>query len=254
MQFKKVVVITAVFGVAALAANGCSSNKANGTDGGDTGVTGLDAKSEKTPTGDSGDSGGCFQSVSCEVCDQSTYVPAKMGSPIQTLHACTTADMNAYVAACFPPGTQAECTAWYAADSGACTTCLGQTMQTAATWGAIICGSSTCQLNTGDCLDLVLGTVSSEKINNGSGSCGDAVTAAFGCEDAACSTCMDPDFTTCVTNTETMECAQYYNTQTTACPTTDAGQNAFGICNPQSTATFVNLLDVYCGTGTGTPS
>jgi len=255
MQFKGVMLVSAVFGVAALTANGCGPSKNNGDGGSDAPndqvIMGKDVK-----TVDTGGMDAMCGVVACELCDVSGYSPPTMGSPIQNIGACTASEISAYVAACFAPGTSATCQAWYAADAGACTTCLTQTVDSATSWGAVTCSDSThCGLNQAGCVDLILGTVSAEKVHNGAGSCGDLVNALFGCQSYDCDSCTaTTDFQNCETNANTNECSTYFNPEqstTGACALLqgDAAPATISDCFPQTTADLGNTVNVFCGTG-----
>ena len=269
MQFKSVMVISAVFSVAALTANGCSSTPKNGADGGDTGITGLDAKSDKVVNNNDsgGDGAACGSGLACEECNVSGYAPVQMAKPLAVVNACTLTQLQAFVTACFSSGASSStCTAWEQADSGACGTCLEPVLQTSASWGPFDCAtsSSPCGANEGGCVDLVLNTVSTEKSQGGAGSCGDLVTINFGCQDYACSECEAPndtnaaDGTACDQSAVANECVQYVNaveSGTGACAAID-GDSAppnSASCFPQSDAQNVDFVNIFCGTGpTGT--
>jgi len=200
--------------------------------------------------------GGCG-AVACELCDVSGYVPPVMGVPLQMVGACAASDITAYITACFPPGTSATCQAWFALDAGACTTCLTPTQQTASTWGAITCvDSTTCNINEAGCVDLLQGTVIDEKAHGGPGSCGDLLTASFGCEDYACSSCTSPtDFTSCVSDVAMNACVSYVNAEATkngVCSflESEAGSVVQSECFPQTNADIATTINVFCGTGT----
>ena len=164
--------------------------------------------------GPQGDGGVCTPVVQCEMCDQSGFVPSTMGTPTVTAGACTKAQESAFATACFGSlgGTQASCTAWGAMDSGACSACLGGSQDTSATWGALHIKGMSEFLNIGGCIDRVLTMTGSEKVTGGMGSCGDALTSWFGCEDAACGTCTaSSDYTNCTNDVDNGSCAPVRN-------------------------------------------
>jgi hypothetical protein len=265
--FKSAMVISTVLGVAALSANGCSSNKNNGDggtgDGGGDVIIGKDTGT-KDSGGDTGNGGCSTAPVSCEQCDVSGYTVAQMGKPTDVINACNATQLQAFVTACFSSGAStATCSAWAKQDGGACSTCLNPVLQTAANWGPFDCAtsSSPCGANSGGCVDLVLGStaIAAEKNNNGAGSCGDAINAAFGCEDFACTGCtVTADFTACVKDAvgtgATHQCKTYTDVQdstTGACAVvnSDAAPAALTNCFPQTDADNVNFVNVFCGTG-----
>ncbi len=262
--FKSAMVVSSVAIFAgAFAVEGCSSNPDKGGDGGDTGVTSKDGNTNKD-VNQGGDSGSCASGLTCEVCDVSGYSSPTMGTPIQAVAACKTADLQAFETACFSStATSATCATWQKGqpDGGACSACLGASLQSDTSWGPFDCESqsSPCGANSGGCVDLVLKTQSQEKVKNGAGSCGDLITANFGCQDYACGGCSDTDFTTCDTSATANECKSYvdaFSASTGPCAPllTDATVPADS-CFPQADdASRVAFLDVFCGTGTGTPN
>ncbi len=195
----------------------------------------------------------CVSSVACEQCDVSGYSPTVMSKPLVELNACTQQEMADFVTACFSStATQQTCNAWQmsVSDAGPCVSCV-LTLQSSSAWGAFVCTSSTCTTNIGGCVDLVLGEVSQEKKAGGSGSCGDLVNAAYGCQFYACDTCSTPDFDTCVQSASANECSSYETPITSPsgpCPLTmDAGPIAK--CFPQANTDITSFLNVFCGTG-----
>jgi hypothetical protein len=260
---KSAMVMTSVLGFVAVSANGCSGGNKNPDGGGgdatgDIKVTGMDSGKD-APVGS--DAGCTTAPVACEVCDVSGYTAPMMGKPAQVLNACTATQLQAFVTACFSStASSATCTAWAKQDGGACTTCLNPVLQSSANWGPFDCAtsSSPCGANSGGCVDLILKAQASEKASGGSGSCGDAITGAFGCEDYACSTCTTADFQACVKDTlstgTTHQCGSYYDVQvnpTGPCMAlqSDAAPASLNNCFPQTDADNVNFVNVWCGTG-----
>ncbi|HSQ64212.1 MAG TPA: hypothetical protein VLM85_13390 [Polyangiaceae bacterium] len=234
---------------------GCSSSPAK-TDGG------TDAKADtstKPDTGTTGDGGGCTSGLACELCDVSGFTPTTQSAPTQMANACTQTQINDFVTACFGSGTSTTCSAWQSAnaDAGSCVSCVF-TLQSAAAWGALVCTSSGCSLNSPGCLDLELSQVSQEKQAGGAGSCGDVLSASYGCQDYACGTCTttggtSSDFSTCVNAALNAECKSYGDKFTTdpACASLQGDAAPAGAlkCFPQADTDVPAFVNVFCGTG-----
>lgn len=191
----------------------------------------------------------CNTEPACELCDISAFSPATLASPETATQACSSSDIQAFVTACVSAtATQATCEAWQQTDAGAsCGACIFAS-STAAKSGPLICDSTGCATNTGGCVDIVLGEVSQELGSGGSGSCGDLVNAEYGCIDYACSSCIStPDFDTCDTDAQKMECKTY----------ADAAMNSpkcatdvdTSVCLPQNDQGWASFIGVFCGTG-----
>ncbi len=256
MQFKGVLVIPVVFAAVSALTTNCSSNKNDGgTDAANDGVVGPDVKPKQDSGG--GDSSTCTGVVTCEQCDASGYSAPQEGKPTTVVGACTQAELQAFVTACFSTNANTTtCKAWQTQDSGACGTCLNPVLQTSATWGPFDCAtsSSPCGANSGGCVDLVLGSTATEKGQGGAGSCGDAITSAFGCEDYSCNTCTTTDFTSCVQDAVAHQCSSYSSVQTSttgpcAAANSDAAPAGIANCFPQDDAGNVLFVNVFCGTG-----
>ena len=199
----------------------------------------------------------CSSALACEDCSAAiSYQPPMMGVPIATANACTQSELQAFATACFSSGaTQQSCAAWQQQDSGACGACLAPASTSSATWGPIDCPSaSACDANVGGCVDLVLGAIADERGQGGTGSCGDALSAALGCEDVACGACATGDVAACLQSSATNECASYENataSATGACAAIygDAAPAAVSACFAHSDADQAAFLNVFCGTG-----
>ncbi len=212
------------------------------------------------PCGIDIDSGCDVSGLACELCDVSGYSPVPMAKPLLETSACTPAQITSFVAACFSPNaTQQTCTAWQTSvgDAGPCLPCLF-TLQSAATWGALVCTTQQCSLNTGGCVDLELNQVNQEKGQGGSGSCGDLLTNAYGCVDYACSTCSttgtpgSTDFDVCSQSANANECKQYYSpisSTTGPCSALNDDAGPTSRCFPQTDTDVPSFLNVFCGTG-----
>ena len=256
MQFKSALVVATTVFVAVMGSYGCSSSPAK-TDGG------TDAKADVThpPPGDGGgDASACSSGLACELCDVSGYTPTTQSAPTQMANACTQQQITDFSTACFgTSATQTTCNAWQTAnaDAGSCVTCVF-TLQSAAAWGALVCTSTSCSLNSPGCLDLELSQVSKEKQAGGTGSCGDILSDSYGCQDYACGTCSNTggttsDFSTCVNAALNAECKSYGDKFSTdpACAALqgDAAPAGAMNCFPQADTDVPNFVNVFCGTG-----
>jgi len=258
--FKSALVVSSAMLAVAMAAstNGCSSSPAKG-DGG------TDAKSDSIvkPDGNGGPDGqtGCpTADPACEVCDVSSFSATAQSKPIgPNSKACTTQQVTDFVNACFTVagGSQTKCDAWQTSVADAGASCLGCTftLQTDAAWGVLVCTQSGCSLNVPGCVDLALGQVSQENTTS-TGSCGDFLNSDYGCQDAACSSCQDPDFTTCVNDAIGAECKQYadafQNSTQCAALNSDTPPAALSNCfassqSGYSVADLTNFTNYFCG-------
>ena len=263
---KKAMVVSAVFGVAALTAN-CSSKPANGGDGGsDASNDGLVGKDSKPPPGDSGgDSGSCATAaVSCENCDVSGYTPTTMGSVVYMQNACTATQIANFVTACaLSTSTMATCQAFFATDAGSCDKCVSAVLATDSQWTWEWCETQNgpCYLNIPGCADIILGQTAQEKGASGTGSCGDLLNAYYGCGNYACGSCTAmADQTACYNDVElsgtTKQCGSY---ETPIDGTTGLCGPINGDAQPASTSdcflqsqdqtSMQNFINVFCGTG-----
>ena len=196
----------------------------------------------------------CGSGVACELCDVSGYTPTPMSQPATMHDACTPTEMANFVTACFSANaTQQTCQAWQAAeaDAGSCLGCVF-TLQSAATWGPIVCTSTSCSVNTAGCVDLVLQQTAAEKSAGGPGSCGDLENASYGCEEYACGTCSSTDFSTCAQSATANECKSYadaISSTTGACASLDDAGAVATICSPQTANGIPAFLNLFCGTG-----
>ncbi|HSQ63216.1 MAG TPA: hypothetical protein VLM85_08365 [Polyangiaceae bacterium] len=199
--------------------------------------------------------GPCGSGVACELCDVSGYAPTPVSQPATMHNACTPTEMANFATACFSTSATAQtCQAWQTAeaDAGSCLGCVF-TLQSAATWGPLVCTSSSCIVNTAGCVDVVLQQTAAEKSAGGPGSCGDLENASYGCEEYACGTCSSTDFSTCVQSATANECKSYEDAvASTAGPCamldTDAAPGA-AKCFPQTDTDIPSFLNVFCGTG-----
>jgi len=213
--------------------------------------------------------------VACEQCaptvvdggDAAVFIPVTQGKPTALPNACAQAELQAFVTACFSSvATTATCTVWNLSEAdagtdggeGACAVCLAAVPQSSPTWGPFDCVATglPCSANSGGCVDLVLGTVSKEVEQGGAGSCGDAITSAYACEDYACSTCKGADIQTCLQDSiaTTHECSAFAAAQTSPtgpCATVndDAAPSTLATCFPQTDAANLAFVNVFCGTG-----
>ena len=200
-------------------------------------------------------SGVCDSGLACERCNVSPYVPMVMNAPLITSNACTPAELQAFVTACFSgTATTATCLTWSQADTGPCGACLASVVPASAHWGPFVCNGSTCGANTGGCVDLVLGTVADELNQGGLGSCGDALTDNIGCDEFACAACAATDQDACIASAAANECASYqasvsWPSGPCAAANGDAAPAGVARCFPQNDAENVDFLNVFCGTG-----
>jgi hypothetical protein len=211
------------------------------------------------PCSDSGiiGPGPCSSGLACELCDVSGYAPTPMAKPA-TSNACSSKELAAFTTACFGPNaTQQTCQAWQTSepDGGSCAPCLF-TLQSAASWGPLVCTSAACSLNTGGCVDLVSQQVNRETAQGGTGSCGDLVSASYGCTDYACGTCdatgSPSDFDTCSQAATAVECKSYadaVSSPTGACGFLNGDASSAATCFPQTNNDVTAFLNVFCGTG-----
>ncbi len=113
---------------------------------------------------------------------------------------CPAADTTAFVTACLSANaTSSTCQAWQTAEKTSNANCLSCvfTQTTGTGWGPLVCDNNGCKLNVPGCLDLALGQQSQEN-STSTGSCGDHLSASYGCQDTACASCTGTDFSTCV--------------------------------------------------------
>jgi len=256
MQFKSALVVSTAVFVAVMGSYGCSSSPAK-TDGG------TDAKADALvhpDTGTTGDGGGtCTSGLACELCDVSGYTPTTQSKPTVMKGACTAQQITDFGTACFgTSATQTTCNNWQTAnaDAGSCVSCVF-TLQSAAAWGALVCTSTSCSLNSPGCLDIELNQIAQEKQAGGTGSCGDILSDSYGCQDYACGTCSTTgspsDFSTCTTAALNAECKSYGDKFSTdpACASLqgDAAPAGAMNCFPQADTDVPNFVNVFCGTG-----
>lgn len=198
----------------------------------------------------------CGSGLACEMCNVSGYSPTVMGAPIgPTSGDCTAQDISDFDTACIASSaTQTTCSAWEGTASKACLGCL-VTQQTAAKWGALVCTSTGCNFNVQGCVDLALGTVSQEQQAGGSGSCGDAINASYGCQEYACGTCATTDFSNCANSAVANECASYVapvQSTTGVCANLQSNQQA-SACFVTDEQSEVALATYMCGGGIAPP-
>ena len=218
----------------------------------------LAADGGAADAGDAGDGGSCEagSGLACEVCDVSGYTPETMNPPIgPDAGACTDNDISGFVTNCADPSTssQTACTTWESTATPGCSACI-YTQSTASQWGPVVCApmATTCSYNIGGCLDIQLGEVSEELGSGGTGSCGDLLTADYGCQQYACGTCntMTTDFTNCATSAVSNECASYANpiqSLTGPCSAID-GSATETSCFLQAGDSDINaLITLMCG-------
>lgn len=201
---------------------------------------------------------GCTSSVACEECDVSGYAPTQMAKPIgPSTQACADSDISAFVTACLGSSSSSTtCSSWQGTAPTACESCLF-TQDTASSWGLLVCTTTGCSINIPGCVNLELGQVSQEKQAGGSGSCGDAFNASYGCQDYACGACSTTDFSTCDNDALTNECKSYdapVESTTGPCAVLngDAAPSAVMTCFAQSDSDYVALATYICGGGTST--
>ncbi len=78
-----------------------------------------------------------------------------------------------------------------------CRQCV-ETQSTDTRWGVLVFTGSNGVFNTEGCVDDVLADVALEKANGGAGSCGDLLSALYGCEDYECNACTGSAYDSCV--------------------------------------------------------
>ncbi len=188
--------------------------------------------------------------LACEMCDTSGYTPTELKAPLGPMAGlCSDADISGFITACgISTGSQSACSAWQAMVSSTCLACI-LTPESSSEWGLAVCATTSCAYNSAGCIDLALNQVSMEQQAGGTGSCGDVVQAAFGCEDYACSTCTGTDFTTCVTSAVSNECASYaapLTSMTGACAAMD-GSASETSCFPQTDTDLTAMAELFCG-------
>ena len=198
----------------------------------------------------------CQSGLACEVCDVSGFSPTMMAAPIgPTSTDCTDQDIADFDTACLATSaTQSTCSAWESSASKSCLGCL-ITQDTAAKWGFLVCTSTGCTLNVQGCVDEALGTVSQEQQAGGSGSCGDAINASYGCQDYACSTCSTTDFANCANSAVANECASYVapvESTTGVCANLQSNTQA-QTCFAQDEQSEVAMATYMCGGGVAPP-
>lgn len=192
---------------------------------------------------------GCGDALACETCDVTGFTPTQLSPPVSATNACSPSDIQAFVTACVgSTATPTTCSGWQESDAGAaCGACI-LTPTTSAQSGALLCDATSCQANEGGCVDILLSEVSREIGSGGSGSCGDLVSAEYGCIDYACGACTtSSDFDACETNATQVECQAYADAvkSSSACAT-DVDTS---VCLPQSDRGWARFINVFCGTG-----
>ena len=198
----------------------------------------------------------CGSGLACEMCDVSNYSPTVMGAPIGPMSGdCTDQDISDFDTACIASNaTQQTCQTWESNASQSCLGCL-LTNQTDVKWGALVCTSTGCSFNVQGCVDLALGTVSQEQGQGGSGSCGDAINASYGCQEYACDTCSTTDFSNCANSAVANECASYVapvESTTGVCANLNSSTQAQA-CFVQDEQSEVALATYMCGGGIAPP-
>ena len=198
----------------------------------------------------------CQSGLACEVCDVSGFSPTQMAAPIgPTSGDCTDQDISDFDTACLATSaTQQSCSAWESSASKSCLGCL-LTQDTASKWGALVCTTTGCNFNVQGCVDLALGSVSQEKQAGGSGSCGDAINASYGCQEYACDTCSSTDFANCANSAVANECASYVapvESTTGVCANLQNNTQAMA-CFVQDEQSEVALATYMCGGGIAPP-
>lgn len=259
--FKSAMVFSSVVFVAAMAAEGCTSKNPGGNDGGDGGIVKSDAPVKDIGTKDSPTTGCPSSDPACENCDVSSFSPIAQGKPITHANQCTTNDIAAFETACLATAaTSTTCQTWQTAENTSAPTCLNClfTEQTTASWGFLVCTSAGCSINIPGCLDVALGQTNQESTTSTPASCGDFLSASYGCQDAACSACSTTDFSTCANDAIAAECKTYADgfTNASVCSALQSDTPPAGVnkCFPASQsgytdAEFIALVNVFCGGG-----
>lgn len=257
---KSAMVVSSVMMVAAsFSMGGCSSSPAK-TDGGDTGVTQKDGSKTDTGTGNETGTTTCPSgSPACEVCDVSGFTPAPQVTPIgPKANKCPAADIQAFETACLATAaTSTTCQAWQTSEQTSNQTCLSCvfTLQTGSAWGPLVCDSNGCKLNIPGCLDLALGQQAQENATS-TGSCGDYLSASYGCQDQACSGCtVTSDFDACAQDAVANECKSFADAFQNATPCAAlAGDtppanvsNCFPAGSSYTDQEFLNFTAFFCG-------
>jgi hypothetical protein len=259
--FKSAMVVSSVMVIAgAFSVEGCSSSPAKTDGGGDTGVTPVDSGKKDTGTTGNDSGGGCPSSApTCEICDVSSFSPTAQVTPIgPKAGKCPAADTTAFVTACLSANaTSSTCQAWQTAEKTSNANCLSCvfTQTTGTGWGPLVCDNNGCKLNVPGCLDLALGQQSQEN-STSTGSCGDYLSASYGCQDTACASCTGTDFSTCVNDAVAGACKSYADafTNSSACSSLNGDtvpanvNNCFPASQTGYTDTeFANFTNFFCG-------
>ncbi len=145
----------------------------------------------------------------CGPVDVSSYQPPPL-TPPNAPHAnkCTTQQISDY-AQCQGAKVTSYCGEFADGQPGqTCRECI-ETQSTAMRWGVIVFTGNTGSFNIEGCVDDALSQVSQEKQNGGNGSCGDALFASYGCQDAACAACKGDALDTCATAALQSGCKTY---------------------------------------------
>ncbi len=147
--------------------------------------------------------------VACGPVDVSGYQPASLVPP-NAPHAnkCTAQQVSDY-AQCQGAKISSYCTEFADGQPGqTCRACI-ETQSTDMRWGVIVFTNGNGSFNVEGCVDDALAQVQQEKANGGAGSCGDALFASYGCQQAACSACQSAAFDTCVASAAQGGCKSY---------------------------------------------
>ena len=185
--------------------------------------------------------------TTCDSTDVSAYTSDPMKPPrTPSPNACTLQQIADF-AACWS-GDGSKCAS---VDASACSACLAS-QATDGAWGPLVVYGTTPQWNVGGCIDLRLAQTSLEP-----NSCGQAVRAARGCLEYACSTC--PPFTStfdqCEDQVAQNACKTFSDATATPC-TVDGAVPDLSACVDDRTITdpiarerdfITRLATVFCG-------
>jgi hypothetical protein len=233
----------------------CSSGSST-VDGGSDAQNLVDTKPGKDVNGQdtSMEAATCGSGLTCEVCDG--YTAITMSAPYAYPSLCASADIAAFITACGNNGNQTDCNNWQMNEQNSAANCLNcvYSSKSDPKWGVFACDSSgVCIYNAGGCIDLVTGTVSSEKQAQGSGSCGDLVDTDSDCQNFACGTCDSTDQNNCLTSATANECSGYdgpVQNATGACSLLDPdASNAalVNMCFGNTDPDFTTMVALMCG-------
>jgi hypothetical protein len=110
---------------------------------------------------------------------------------------CNTQQAGDYATCFFGVSTPSVCQEFDAGAGATCRACI-ESLSTDPRWGVVVRTGSSATVNLEGCLDDALGEVGLEKALDGGGSCGDLLSALYGCEAAACTSCQGSAHDACL--------------------------------------------------------